>query len=103
MTIIDIKDSNAQSKTPLRHLRRSTTTKIENYDALILGAFIKYHYIWIYNGVFSKGSFFVLVFLISWRLFKVSLLAVAFIRITGYSMTLYSSVIVVIFHGAYIR
>ena len=76
----------------------ATTIKIKNYDALILGAFIKYHYIGIYNDVFPKGSFF-----ISWRLFKVSLLAVALIRITGYSMTLYSSVIVVIFHGAYIR
>ena len=41
----------------------STTTKIENYDALILGAFIKYHYIGIYNDVFPKGSFFIVLFL----------------------------------------
>ena len=80
-----------------------TTTKIENYNALILGAFIKYHYIGIYNDVFPKGSFFIVVFFISWRLFEVSLPDVAFIRITSYAMTLYSSVIVVIFHGAYIR
>ena len=84
-------------------IARYTTIKIENYDALILGAFIKYHYIWIYNDVFPKRSFFILVFFISWRLFEVSLPDVAFIRITSYAMTLYSSVIVVIFHGTYIR
>ena len=69
-----------------------TTTKIENY------------YIGIYKGVFPKGSFFIVVFyLFHDTLFKVSLPDVAFIRITSYAMTLNSSAIVVIFHGAYIR
>ena len=82
-----------------------TTTKIENYDVFILGVFIKYHYIGIYNGVFPKWSFFIVVFfyLFHGALFKVSLPDVAFIRITSYAMTLNSSAIVVIFHGAYIR
>ena len=69
-----------------------TTTKIENY------------YIGIYKGVFPKGSFFIVVFyLFHDTLFKVSLPDVAFRRITSNAMTLYSNVIVVIFHGNYIR
>ena len=81
-----------------------TTTKIENYNALILGAFIKYHYIGIYNDVFPKGSFFIVVFLFHGAYLKYHcLMWPLIIRITSYAMTLYSSVIVVIFHGAYIR
>ena len=34
-----------------------TTTKIENYDSLILDAFIKYRYIGIYNDTFQNGRF----------------------------------------------
>ena len=41
-----------------------TTTKIENHDTLILGAFKKYHYIWIYNGAYPRTSLFIVVFFI---------------------------------------
>ena len=58
-----------------------TTTKIENHDTLILGAFKKYHYIWIYNGASIKASLF----------------DVDFISITGYTMVLYGNVIVMVF------
>ena len=66
----------------------------------------RFHKVSLYLDIqwrFFKRVIFYISFFISWRLFKVSLLAMALIRITGYSMTLYSSVIVVIFHGAYIR
>ena len=54
--------------------------------------------------LFKMVIFYSSFFYISWRLFKVSLSDVAFIRITSYAMMLYSSVIVVIFYiGAYIR
>ena len=68
--------------------------------ALILGAFIKYHYIGIYNDVFLKGSFFIVVFLFHGTYLKYHcLISSLIIRITSYVMTLYRSVIVVIFHG----
>ena len=77
-----------------------TTTKIENYDVFILGVFIKYHYIGIYNDVFLKGSFFIVVFLFHGTYLKYHcLISSLIIRITSYVMTLYRSVIVVIFHG----
>ena len=51
-----------------------------------------------------KSVIFYISFFISWHLFRVSLPDVTFISITSYVMTLYSSVIVMIFYiGAYIR
>ena len=74
-----------------------TTTKIENHDTLILGAFKKYHYIWIYNGAYPRTSLFIVVFLFLSASIKASLFDVDFISITGYTMVLYGNVIVVVF------
>ena len=41
-----------------------TPQKIENHDPLILGAFKKYHYIWIYNDAYPRTSLFIVVFFI---------------------------------------
>ena len=55
----------------------------------------------LFKSVIFYRSFYLFI---SWHLFKVSWPDVVFISITSYAMTLYRSVIVVIFYiGAYIK